>query len=236
MRSPDALERLAAARPTLLGSLADAREEEQILAGILASRRPATRAPRRRRTRLVFAGAAFLAVAVAAASLGLRQAGRSPTFRTHRGQTEALTGARIELAGYHFRTPAGFRQSGRSCISAPVASRPRPAIDAFASAASADGGCVEATLLVPQRPNPSAFVATPAGIPVAVGAYHGYIDSAASGKSTLYVELPAGAAPPRYLVLLASGLTQNQLIGVALSGLPTLPPPGPTPTTGTETG
>lgn len=237
MRSPDALERLAAARPALPGFLADAAEEERILARILASGRAPVPSARPRRAGLMLAGVAVLAAAAALAAIEFGHGTRAAIARTHGRHSVTLTGARIQLAGYHFRTPAGFKVSATGCLPPPDPNRPRPALDGFAAAASADGGCVGAAFLVSVSPSSSAARATPAGESVDVGAYQGYFEPAGtSGQSMLYVELPkADRAEPVYLVLYAQGLTEDQLIAVAESGLPTLPPSGPTTTTGTET-
>jgi hypothetical protein len=236
MRSPDALERLAAARPELPGSLADAGEEEQILAGILASRRTPPRAQRLRRATLVLAGVVLLAVAAAFAALALGHGKRPVTARGGGQHAVTLTGARIRLAGYHFRTPAGFKPSS-SCLSAPVAGQPRPSIDGFAAAATAEGACVEAVDLVAGDWLQAHGLMPDASDAVDVGDYAGYFvpPQSAEDPSTLYVNLP-GADGRRvvFLVLRSRGLTESQLIAVALSGLPTLPSLGPTTTTGTE--
>jgi hypothetical protein len=225
MRTSDALYRLAAAAPALLSqteSLVGPSEEEQILERILASSRREGRsgarqwASRRVRVGLLLATFAAVATAVAVGSIG---SGRRnpPATRSHRHL--ALSGARIELAGYRFRTPAGFKASTSSCA---PASEETPARNGFVAAASADGGCVEAVALIAAN---SSAIPT-AAQPVAVGSYQGWLVSQApSGDTTLYVELPNAAGDQRaaYLVLFAQGLTQEQLIDVAESGLPTLP-------------
>ena len=209
MRAHDALERLAAAGGPLLAeveSLVDTSEEERILGRILASDRRVAVVHRRRRTVLVLAGVAVLGAAAALASLEI--GGGSPA-------TGALSGARIELAGFHFRTPAGFEESTTSC-------RPTNDFNGFAAAASADGGCLDAFVMFSSRGS-----AIPAGAdPVTVGAYQGYFVSAdASQQTSLYVVLPArgGFVKWQALVLDARGLTEDQLVAVAESGLPQNP-------------
>jgi hypothetical protein len=240
MRTRDELERLAAAGRTVLAeadSLVDAGEEERILERVLTFDRAAVAAHRRRRAGVVLVLVGLFAAAgiVAAVEVGR---GNAPSSRPggHHHQL-ALSGSRIQLAGYKFRTPAGFKPSTRSCISAPVANRPRPSIDGFAAAASADGGCVELVYLVAADWLQAHGLMPDAADAVDVGQYKGYfVPPQASGKeSTLYVNLP-GADGKRvvFLVLLSRGLTEAQLIAVAESGLPTLPPMGPTATTGTE--
>jgi hypothetical protein len=241
MRTSDALERLTAAGRPLLAddlSLVDEAEENRILERILASSRAQARPRTLRRLRpVLLAGAAVLAAVVAAAASGVFTHSRSALPRPNH-QHVALTGARIQLAGYHFRTPAGFKASKSSCISAPVAGQSRPAIDGFAAAASADGACVEGVYFVAADWLQAHGLMPDASDAVDVGTYQGYYvpAQASEDKSTLYVNLP-NADGPRvvYLVLYARGVTEDQLIAIAESGLPTLPPTGPTPTTGTET-
>jgi hypothetical protein len=220
-------------------SRVDAGEEERILERVLAFDRAAAAVHKRRRAALVLVLALVAVLAVTGAVAAI-EAGRgsSPSSRsTGRHHQLALSGPRIQLAGYKFRTPAGFKRSTRSCISAPVANRPRPGVDGFAAAASADGGCVELVYLVAADWLQAHGLMPDAADAVPVGQYKGYfVPPQASGKeSTLYVNLPrAVGRRVVFLVLLSRGLTEAQLIAVAESGLPTLPPTGPTPTTGTE--
>ena len=233
MRSPDALERLAAAAPAPdVPSVAG--EEERLLARILDSPR---RTARRRPPKLALAGVTVLAAAAIAAVIEIGRP--NPVAPTAKGRRHvALTGASIELSGYRFRTPAGFTASASPCLSAPIAGQPQPAIDGFAAAAAADGACVEAADLVAGDWLKAHSPIPDAAAPVDVGSYHAfYVAPPASGdESTLYVSLP-DADPSRvvYLVLRARHVTEDELIAIAASGLPTLPSLGPTTTTGTET-
>ena len=235
MRTRNALERLAAAAPAV--ELPVDADEDRILARIVASRRRPAPAARWRRTTLVVAGVAVLVAAGATASLELHHGNSPASIGTHGHPDVALTGARIRLAGYHFRTPAGFTASS-SCISPPVAGEPRPSIDGFAAAAAADGACVELVYLVAGDWLQAHDPIPDAAAPVDVGQYHAlYVAPQASGdESTLYVNLP-GADGTRvvYLELRARDVTEQELVAIAASGLPTLPPLGPTQTTGTET-
>jgi hypothetical protein len=243
MRTRNELERLTAASRLLLAedeSLVDASEEERILERVLAFERSTAAVRRRLRAGLVLALVGLFAAAGIVAAIEVGR-GNAPVSRPsgHHHQL-ALSGSRIQLAGYKFRTPAGFKPATKSCISAPVASKPRPGIDGFAAAASADGGCVELVYLVAADWLQAHGLMPDAADAVDVGQYKGYfVPPQASGKrqSTLYVNLP-GADGRRvvFLVLLSKGLTEAQLIAVAESGLPTLPPMGPTATTGTESG
>jgi hypothetical protein len=237
MRTRDELERLAAASGPLLAeadSLVSATDEERILERVLAFDRVAAATHRRRRAGLVLV--AVLAAGGIFASLEVGRGG-SPSGRPGHPRQLALSGSSIQLAGYKFRTPAGFKPSSHSCISTPVANRPRPSIDGFAAAASANGGCVELVYLVAADWLQAHGLMPNATDAVDVGRYKGYfVPPQASGKeSTLFVNLP-GADGRRvvFLVLLSRGLTEAQLIAVAESGLPTLPPTGPTATTGTK--
>jgi hypothetical protein len=234
MRALDELERLAAAAPAVEVPI-DAGEEDRILRRILDSPRRTT--TRRRPPAPVLAGVAVLAVAAAAASLELGNS-RLPAPTTSGRHHVALTGAKLNLAGYQFRTPAGFKSSTSGCIPAPVPGQPQPAIDGFAAAAAADGACVEAADLVAGDWLKAHSPIPDAAAPIDVGSYHAFYVAppAAGGESTLYVSLP-DADPSRvvYLVLRARDVTEDELIAIAASGLPTLPSLGPTTTTGTET-
>jgi hypothetical protein len=224
MRARNVLTRLAAVAPQAEPPI-DSGEEDRILERILASPRDTAR---RRPLALVLAGVAILAAAAVAASLELGNSSPSAP-RTSANHRVALTGPRIALAGYHFRTPAGFKKSSSACAAASSGAGPDalsksgspPLSNGFAAAASADGGCVGASFLIAS--NPTAVTATPAGKRVDVGSYQGYYDTQGnSGESTLYIALPKAdpAAGPVYLVLFADGLTEDQLIAVAQSGLP----------------
>lgn len=230
MRASNELDRLSAAEPALLADtepVVDAREEGRILEGILASSRPLAthrgRMTRRQRTAYLLLGVALAAAAVAAASIGH---GRANPSTSRSSIHHPLSGARIALAGYRFRTPAGFKKSASSCGSAPAAGKPTTVLNGFAAAASGDGGCVEAAYLIAPSDLTRATVIPAAAKPVDVGTYQGdYVSSDSSGQSALYVDLPkaGGSQNLAYLVLLARGLTEDELIAVAVSGLPGAP-------------
>ena len=227
MRTCNDLERLeAAGRPLLAAaeSLVDVAEEDRILERILASgRAPARpRATRGLRPALLLTGAAVVAAAIAVLSSNVFTRSNAAAPQTTGHHRVALSGAAFQVAGYRFRSPAGFKASSSSCPGASSGSGPQTVLNGFAAAASADGGCVEAAYLIPG--SPSAPDATPADAQaVAVGSYQGYFVSQGSAGDTLYVELPAGPAPHPYLVLFSEGLTEDQLIAVAQSGLPQNP-------------
>jgi hypothetical protein len=218
MRTRNALERLAAAVPA--EPSIDSGEEDRILARIVVSDRSPARRSRPIAIGLVLVAAALTVAALAA---GLMRGHPAPRVEVAESNGVPLTGARIKLAGYHFRTPAGFAPAD-ACESAtptPPGSPETPA-HAMRAAASSDGGCVEAFFQVyTDGTTPGDLGATP----VDVGTYQGYYvpQVASSGKSALYVELPQGEARPVYLVLYSEGLTEDQLIAVALSGLPASP-------------
>jgi len=221
MRTRNALERLAAAGGPLLAaadSLVDASETERILAGILASDRRATVSHRRRRAVLVLTLGAVVAAAIAVVSTGAFT-GSNRAGGHHR---VALTGPRLKLADYHFKTPAGFKASSGSCVAPSSSSGPVTVTNGLAAAASAEGGCLEAFVMIA-----SPGASTPAqegAAPVAVGAYQGYfVPEDSSGRSTLYVQLPDLGDMKQFLSLLAESLTEQQLIAIAESGLPQNP-------------
>jgi hypothetical protein len=211
MRTRNSLERLAALAPA--EPSIDSGEEDRILQRILASDRHV----RRRRGPIAVALVATVAIGAAVAAYATHGHATSPRTASHHA---VLSGARIEAAGYHFSTPAGFTSSDASCQGATPApaGTPETPANAMRSAASADGGCIEIFYLIagsPTAPNP--FVT---GEPVDVGSYQGYYDPQGDAGATLYVELPQGDARPVFLVLYAQGLTEDQLIAVAQSGLP----------------
>jgi hypothetical protein len=211
-----------------------------------------TSAPRRNvRLVLTLVGIVIVAAVVAVAALKVDRgtqpvgSGTQPVSKVGGHHSHALTGATIQLAGYRFRTPAGFKRSS-TCDTSPSDSGPPP-IPRIATAASAEGGCVDGGIaILVGTGGPGAILAHIPSYaePVAVGSYHGYFLSHAppdgcavpAGTTTpchvpvkmaLYVNIP-GAAGPRhlkYVVLYAQGLTEDQLIAVAQSGLPASPPP-----------
>ncbi|HZS30324.1 MAG TPA: hypothetical protein VFA37_03620 [Gaiellaceae bacterium] len=238
MRTRSSLERLAAAGRPLVGqahTLVDGAEENRVLERIVSvDRSPAAR---RRPRRLVLALAAVAVLAAAGTVAGIElDHGATPATRQHGPGPVALllTGARLEMAGYHFRTPAGFKASKTSCDTAssgsgPAAitkSGPVTPVNGMQAAASADGGCVEAFFEIPGSSGAPAPIPSDA-VAVDVGAYQGYFDAQGSSGDVLYVQLPKTAdgssASPVYLVLYAQGLTEDQLVAVAQSGLPGSP-------------
>jgi hypothetical protein len=220
MRTRNALERLTSAGLPLLAaaeSLVDAAEEERILEWIFASSRPAARRIPSPRLRLALVGVAVVAVAAVVAAIDIGHSAPRGTGNQH----VALNGAKLQLAGYHFRTPAGFTASSTACASAHRTGQPTT-MQNFAAAASADGGCVEAFVMIS-----SSGSAVPAdATPVDVGSYQGYITTDDSSQQLrLYVELPplGGDFDWQAVVLFSQGLTTDQLIAVAQSGLPATP-------------
>ena len=250
MLAGNELDRLTRARPYALGhteSVLDDADEELILRHILETPRAGEtlvalgtasggHEPRTRR-RAVGAVAACVVLAalvtvVGVTSTGERSQGRTGTTETRSTSASAapseLSGSTIRLAGYTFRLPAGFAASRGDCT--PLARQLGPSVpslgpDPFASAASADGGCIEAVLVA----GLPAHVPAPA-TPVTVGPYKGFIVSlsaippAAQGvakaeRVDLYVQIPA-AGGHHYFVLLSRGLDSDQLVAVAKSGLP----------------
>ncbi len=129
MRTGNELERLTVAEPALLGRteyLVDASEREQILEAILATDRSSVagrgRISRSRRTAFVLVGVALAAAAVAVVSVGH---GSRPASVSHGPERFRLSGATIQLAGYRFRTPAGFKHSATACAASPAEPRQR---------------------------------------------------------------------------------------------------------------
>jgi hypothetical protein len=151
--------------------------------------------------------------------------------------TKGPTGPTMRLSSYRFKLPAGFKTVAGHCASAPTipatGSLPAPTtgpseatavtpFEAFAAAASADGGCIEAEFARTE----GAII--PSGAqPVEVGPYQGFITSdSATGVVNLYVEL-VGGTDNTTLILTATGLSSDQVIAIAESGLPTSTSPAP---------
>lgn len=209
MRTRDSLERLAdAGRPVLAhaDALVGRGEQERILERILASGPPSAR-ERRRPFALVLVAAAVVAAAIAALAAGVFGHSTSPTARTGGNHAVALTGPRIQLAGYHFRTPAGFQDSSTPCGGGATGS--------FSAAASADGGCVEAFFML----NTGKYAIAPDARPIEVAGTQGFLVRG-SDSLTLYAPLPQQGEYSPYLMLVGKGLTADQLVAIAESGLP----------------
>jgi hypothetical protein len=233
MRASNDLNRLSAAQPATLAdteSLVGAKEEDRILERILSSGRAAPVPHSRRRAMLALAAAGIAATAVALAATGGFDRAHPSVAKSAVRPHAALTGQMIALAGYHFRTPAGYTSSD-SCPE-PATSRPgspSTVINSMKAAASAAGGCLQVALIAGASAVPPGVQTSPGAQAVAVGAYSGVVASRTSGV-VLYVKIPA-ADGDHYLVLVGQGLTADQLIAIAESGLPTSVPPTQTCTT-----
>jgi hypothetical protein len=145
------------------------------------------------------------------------------------------SGAVLELASYRFDLPRGFAPKDAGCagLAAPLSqagsgaaihngqvASPVTVLQAMRAASSADGGCVELGLDAGVN-----VVPTPA-TPIDVGSYRSYVVTGSDGTLTLYVTLACSTAcqavtdQSHYLVLASEGLTQQQLVTIASSGLP----------------
>ena len=163
----------------------------------------------------------------------------------------AVLGAVLAVAllpGYRFRPPAGLKTSSRTCDVIRSGPGLWTVLHGAAAAASAEGGCVDGGIanLVSTRGPASVLAGIPSyATPVAVGRYQGYFLSHMPGdgcavspispgpcdpnppvKMGLYVFVPNAAGPRHsvYVTLFSTGLTENQLIASALSGLRGSPP------------
>lgn len=190
-----------------------------------------TRRARRR------SAAALTTVGVVAGALAITFS-NLPTGATPRHTGSPSTGrspAVLELASYRFELPRGFALRADACagLSAPPSqggtgvaihngqtTSPVTVLQSMRAAASTDGGCLEAGLAAGDN-------VVPAGASsAAVGSYQGYVVVASNGDVTLYVTLACESGcqavtdESHYLVLASEGLTQQQLIIVASSGLP----------------
>lgn len=169
------------------------------------------RPPHRKLSRASLAAGVVLAAALAAIAATVLSRSSPP----------ALTGATIHLAGYHFRTPAGFTASSSACPAGGLLGNGfgiPPGPNAFTAAGSAAGGCVEASFFGTRSGSPI----PPNAQPVDVGAYQGYLVQDELLQLLVYAPAVGGADAP-YLVLTTNDLTGDQLVAIALSGLPASP-------------
>lgn len=222
------LDRLAAARPMILDrteEVMDPDEENRLLEEICSSDRlvSATTLTRRPRHRLtlgtVAAAVAVLAIVGTLALAGVHPGPSRPTT------SSKLTGRTMRLANFTFKLPRGYAVTADLCVptpsapgttepptpgasEAPVVTIPVVGGSSYASAASSDGGCVEA--FIGQGYSPSAQS-------VQVGSYNGFLWSM-GGELALYVVLPPSVSDLG-LVLLSHGLSAGELEQVAESGL-----------------
>lgn len=216
--------RLGEAKPLSDESLAAA---EASLRTVMAASSPPEPIRTRRRLRRALAVAATVAAvaAIAAGSLALTGGGTArprsnhQATGTHRVATIHPAGVqKFQLAGYSLTLPAGYHTVGQNC---PALTLP-PDVNVgvrtlgrsrYAATASATGACIEAIVAAGPLATP------PTGAqPVQVGPYQGYLVTN-SDSIELYVGLPA-AAGEHALILYASGLSPDELVSIAESGLP----------------
>jgi hypothetical protein len=236
MHATNELDRLARVRPLVLEdteSVVARTEEDVLLRRILdtgffdspvAGVRSATSRSRARfvRRSVATATACVLLAALLTVASVTSSGDRVPTSVSRQAPSSSFAtapfmGQTIQLAGYSFRLPAGFSASRNACTSlARVhgASIPIEGSDPFASAASSEGGCIEAALAAGSRATIPSSAA-----PVAVGPYKGFVMSVSSTVTYLYVEIPS-ASGHHYLIVVSKGLHPQQLVAVAASGLP----------------
>jgi hypothetical protein len=207
-------EALMAAEAILQAAMATATSAEP--AQIDVSRHLRNRSGRSRRYLAGVAGAAAAALVVVGAFAVMGGGDSHPTSGTHPAATVPVAGTTIRLAGYSFQLPAGYQTVGSNCGALPPGLTTIPVVgeNSFAAAASTSGGCIEALLAAGDA------ATVPAGAQsVQVGPYQGFVTLGAATDVVLYVEIPA-AEGHHDLVLVANGLTANQVVAIAESGLP----------------
>jgi hypothetical protein len=189
----------------------------------------------RRTRRRIGAALTSVIVAVAAIAIMLSNLPTSGAPRQAGLPGVGKSGAVLELASYRFDLPRGFapKDSGCAGLSAPPSqagsgvaihngqvTSPVTVLQSKRAAASAEGGCVELGL------DAGANVVPTGAASIDVGSYRGYVVMGSDGTLTLYVTLACSTAcqavtdQSHYLVLASEGLTQQQLIAIASSGLP----------------
>lgn len=153
-----------------------------------------------------------VAAASAAAALGLvvllaiPRAGVPPTH---------VRAAQLRLAGHRFTLPTGYRLTAADTCAAADASgggQPHTVIEGMVAAASSEGGCISAEAVAGTVPVPTG------SRPVRVGSARGY-ESASTGSTTLYVAV-AGDGSDQYLVLVGTGVSPAELVGIAATAFP----------------
>jgi len=160
--------------------------------------------PRTRGRRLPAVVGTGLALVALAAGGGAYLASGSPEANTHPARPpEAASAppnaASIQLAGYTFTLPAGFKPTNKNCGTPPGA--PTSFDSRFAAGASADGGCFLVSVVLLQQ-------ATDA-TPVQIGPYQGYVSSYPAKRLVI---LTIGQAPDRHISIVARGPTESQVI------------------------
>jgi hypothetical protein len=195
-----------------------------------AGRRQPTARQRRRAVAISVSGAAALAAIAGTISLAGERSSDGPASKAWPAPSSTtLERKSLHLAGYVFVLPPGYEASTPCQLeftpppdvtAVPVDPPPVFGGDAYAHAASADGGCIDAAL----------GTGYPADAqPVQVGRHAGFLwrtDSPIRGKTlTLCVILPpsdsasVGMDPGLNLILTSTGLTAAQLKQIAETGL-----------------
>jgi hypothetical protein len=175
------------------------------------------------------AGAGLAVAALAAgggAYLAEGTAGVSTPDRSSATAAQAA-GASIQLDGYTFKLPVGFKATGQHCTAPGHGGTPVAGSARFAAGAAAHGGCVEVLLLT--RPLPVPGDATP----VKVGPYQGYLQASPSAlrhpilRLAIYGKFP-GTNSTSELIVSAKNLSESQVINIAARALSTTDgPPKP---------
>ena len=174
--------------------------------------------PRRLSAAVFGCAAVLIAVGVLSLTQGGGSSGPTSTQASPPPPTRPITGQTMRLASYAFQLPAGFSTAASACLALPAGLGPtipaRPGAGPLgATAASADGGCIEAVLVGRDARVPTGAEA------VKLGPYTGFVSMSTPPSVDLYVAIPASRGH-HGLVLAAEGLTANQLVAIAKSGLP----------------
>jgi hypothetical protein len=206
-------EALAAAEASLQAAMAASSPPEPI------------RTRRRPRRTLVVADTAAAVAAIAAGSLALTGGATARPKSTHQAtaihraaRVQPAAVQRFQLAGYSLTLPAGYHAVSQNCPALTLPANVNVGVrtlgqNPYAAAASASGACIEVVLAAGPLATP------PSGAqPVQVGPYQGYLVTNPNSIE-LYVGLPA-AEGQHALILYANGLSPDDLIAVAASGLP----------------
>lgn len=119
--------------------------------------------------------------------------------------------ATIQLDGYRFALPAGFKATAAPCGQR-LPGMPAPGSSRFAAGAAAHGGCVEAVLSTQADPPAASSTLT-------IGRHLAFVSA---GQPTaaieLYVDIHSDSSY-RWLVIAATDLSQRQVVTIAAKAL-----------------
>ena len=155
--------------------------------------------------------AAAGATAVVMIAAGGYLAWASATGTSHPPVIAQHADAAIQLDGYQFTLPEGYKATTAPCAP-PGPGTPAPGSTQFAAGAGAHGGCLEAVLSTQDHPPAAAS-------PLSIGHHQAFVSAPPPGGTiTLYIDI-SGDSRYRWLVITATNLHQRQVITIAARAL-----------------